>query len=326
MSPVACTAVTKAEYIKILQRFLGDIAFEFPSGHYNFAVEDQVKMHFKEAGFSEKFIRDLQPIIQTSAGIAMTAYHSTPFEVQRIIGIYTTYAIAIDDRAQEMKHDLKDFSTLLLSEKPQGNKLLQSFAHFMKPMRQIFGQFGGDMVIKDSLQFVSSCYLEAEAKDRLLFPEDAPEFAQYLRLKTGVAEAYAFMLFPEKQFLEDEYLGTYLPAIWYMQAYLNSANDIMSFYKETLELEDCNFIHNSAKSRGLILSESLQKLCTETAELVQRLRSLGSTQPKISVAMEDFIQGYIVYHLSQPRYRLRELDLPMVIEAQRRVNPSMSAK
>ena len=231
----------------------------------------------------------------------MTTYHSTPFEVQRIIGIYTTYAIAIDDRAQEMKHDLKSFSACLVSKKPLGNKLLQSFANFLKPMNCIFGQFGGDMIIKDSLQFVSSCYLEAEANKQLLFPANSPDFAQYLRLKTGVAEAYAFMMFPEQQFLEDECLGTYLPMICYMQGYLNSTNDIMSFYKETLQLEDCNFVHNSAKSRGIIPTEALQNLCTETVELVQRLRCLSSTYPGLSVTMEGFIQGYVVYHLCQQR-------------------------
>ena len=62
------------------------------------------------------------------------------------------------------------------------------------------------MIIKDSLQFVGSCYLEAEADKRLLFPENSPGFPQYLRLKTGVADPYAFMMSPEEQFLEDDAL------------------------------------------------------------------------------------------------------------------------
>jgi hypothetical protein len=320
MSSVACGAVTKADYIQNLRKSLGDIAFDFPPSDYNLGVENQVKEYFKEAGFSEVFIRDRQSIIQASAGIAMTTYHSTSFHIQCTIGIYTTYALIIDDCTQEMKPEMKDFCPCFLSGKPQGNKLLQTFAHLLKSMHRIFGQFGGDMIIKDSLQYISSCYLETEADKRLLFSTNAPDFAYYFRLKTGVAEAYAFMMFPEEQFPEDEYLSTYLPTIWYMQGYLNFTNDIMSFYKESLALEDTNFVHNYAKSHGLVPTESLQRICTEASEAVQRLRSLSKAHPKVSLAIESFVRGYIVFHLSQPRYRLAELELPVVIEAQRQLN------
>lgn len=326
MHPVIYSAVTKEECAQILQKFLEDIAFEMPARDYNLAVGDQVKKHFENAGFSEDFIHDLQPIIQASAGIAMTTYHDTPTDIQCFVGIFTTYAIAIDDRVQELNHDLKDFSTRLLFQQPQGNDLLQSFTDFLRPLCRIFGQFGGDMIIKDSLQFVSACYLEAEAEKRLRFPADAPDFADYLRLKTGVAEAYSFMMFPEQEFPEDEYLDTYLPAIWYMQLYLDYTNDIMSFYKEALQKDDFNFVNNFAKSSGLTPIESLRKVCNKTAEIVQRLRIMSTPDSKMSKVIEGFIQGYVVYHLCQPRYQLEELDIPMLSQAQCQANTLVGAE
>lgn len=316
--PDADTDIIRAECTQILQSFLNEIRYKIPTYQLNTSLESQIKQHFYKEGFEENFIRGLHPIIETSAGIAATTFHSTPPEVQRTVGIYTTYAIAIDDRASTMKEDLKKFSSNLLAHMPQGNELLSSFALFLTGIHCIFGPFGGDMIIKDSFQFVSSCVLEVGAN--LQFPVDAPNFADYVRLKTGVAEAYAFMMFPEQQFPEEMWLGMYLPMISYMQGYFNSANDILSFYKETRGLEEYTFVNNSAKLLGLKPTLALRKICTDTAKLVERLRRLSTVHPRLEITMEGFIQGYVVYHLSQRRYRLRELGIPEVIEAEDRVN------
>ncbi|KAJ6028446.1 Trichodiene synthase [Penicillium herquei] len=311
----------KEEYTEIFQSFLHEIDFQIPNHEYHAALQSEMTFHFTEEGFSENFIRLLRPILEASAGIAMTTFYHTSLEVQKNVGIYTTYAIFIDDQAKELEHDLKQFSLNLLCGKPQKNKLLESYAQFLMGMHDLFGQFGGDMIIKDTIQFISACYLELKFEtNNLSFPRDAPDFPNYIRIKTGVAEAYAFMVFPEHLFSEEKYLGSYLPIISYLQAYLNSANDIMSSYKEAFEEEDCNFVDNSAKMLGVTRIKALRKLCADTVELVGRLRCLSSTNSTLCVTIESFIHGYIMYHLCQRRYRLEELGLDVAIEAQCRVD------
>ncbi|KAJ5494338.1 hypothetical protein N7463_010425 [Penicillium fimorum] len=84
---------------------------------------------------------------------------------------------------------------------------------FPSPLHSIFGQFSGDMIIKDSLRFISACYAESE---NLQFPAEAHLFPNYFRLKVGVAQAYSFMLFPIEQFSEAECLRYCLPLIPYL--------------------------------------------------------------------------------------------------------------
>ncbi|KAJ5720942.1 uncharacterized protein N7483_008876 [Penicillium malachiteum] len=309
------------EYTEIFQSFLHDIDFQIPNHEYHADLQSEMTLHFIEEGFSEKFICRLRPVLEASAGIAMTTFYHASLEVQKIVGIYTAYAIFIDDQAKELEHDLKQFSLNLLSGKPQNNKVLQSYAQFLTGMHDIFGQFGGDMIIKDTIQFISACYFELKLDtNNLSFPRDAPDFPNYIRIKTGVAEAYAFMVFPECLFPEEHYLGTYLPMISYLQAYLNSANDIMSSYKEAFEEEDCNFVDNSAKALGVTRIQALRKVCADTVELVGRLRCLSSANSGLCATVESFIHGYVMYHLCQRRYRLEELGLPIANEAQRLVD------
>ncbi|KAJ5717684.1 hypothetical protein N7488_003330 [Penicillium malachiteum] len=242
----------REEYTEIFQSFLHDIDFRIPNHEYHAALQSEMTLHFTEEGFSEKFIRRLRPILEASAGIALTTFYHASLDVQRVVGIYTVYAIFTDDQVKELEHDLKQFSFNLLSGKPQNNKFMQSYAQFLTGMHDIFGQFGGDMIIKDTIQFISACYLELKLDtNNLSFPRDAPDFPYYIRIKTGVAEAYAFMIFPEHLFPEEKCLGTYLPIISYIQAYFNFLNDIMSSYKEAFEEEDCNFVDNSAKTLGV---------------------------------------------------------------------------
>ncbi|KAJ5727376.1 hypothetical protein N7493_005196 [Penicillium malachiteum] len=269
----------REEYTEIFQSFLRDIDFQIPSHEYHETLQSEMTLHFAEESFSEKFIRRLRPILEASPGIAMTTFYHASLEVQRVVGIYTVYAILIDDQAKELEHDLKQFSLNLLSGKPQSNKLMH-----------------------------------------LSFPRDAPDFPYYIRIKTGVAEAYVFMVFPEHLFPEKKYMSSYLPMILYIQAYFNFVNDIMSSYKEAFEQEDCNFVDNSAKTLGVTRIQALRKLCADTLELAGRLHCLSSTNPGLGETIESFIHGYIMYHLCQRRYRLEELGFPVSIEAQRRVD------
>ncbi|CAI7588280.1 unnamed protein product [Penicillium glandicola] len=313
---LAVTAEIKAEISGILQAFLLDIGYEFPPLKPYTAVADEVKLHFKSNGFSDEFISKIEPQIKPGVGIATTTFQTTPFNIQCTVAIFTTYCLIIDDFAHdlEFKQHLKRFNICLLTRQPQGSPVLKSMGEFLSSFHSIFGQFSGDMIIKDSLQFISACYAEAESEN-VQFPAEAHLFPGYFRLKVGVAEAYSFMLFPLAQFPEAECLRYYLPLIPYLIWGFNWINDIMSFYKEMLEMDHYNFITNSARCKGLTQIEFLRKLCDETRDVIRTLRMLGKAHSGLSKTVEAFISGYVTYHLTQTQYRMKDLDLTSVSDA-----------
>ncbi|KAJ5862882.1 hypothetical protein N7455_006950 [Penicillium solitum] len=314
----------KAELSGIIQEFLLDIGYEFPLLKLYPAVEGEVKRHFRNNGFSDEFVSKIKPQIKTGIGIATTTFQTTPFNIQCTVATFTTYCLIIDDFAHdlEFKHHLKRFNICLLTRQPQGSPVLERMGEFLSSFHSIFGQFAGDMIIKDSLQFISACYAEAESEN-IQFPAEAHLFPSYFRLKVGVAEAYSFMLFPTAQFSEAECLRYCLPLIPYLTLAFNWINDIMSFYKEIVQMENCNFVTNSARCKGLTETEFLRKLCDDTSDVIRTLRTLGKAHPGLSKAVEAFVSGYVVYHLTQTRYRMKDLNLTFVSDARERLNASI---
>ncbi|KAJ5158759.1 uncharacterized protein N7500_008410 [Penicillium coprophilum] len=307
---IAVSSDIKAEVSGTLQSFLLNIGYEFPPLKLHPAVEDEVKLHFKHNGFPEEFISKIEPQIKPSVGIATTTFQKTPFNIQCTVAVFTTYCLIIDDFAHDLdfRHHLKQFNICLLTRQPQGSPVLESMGKFLSSFHSIFGQFAGDMIIKDSLQFISACYAEAESEN-IQFPAEAHLFPSYFRLKVGVAEAYSFMLFPTTQFSEAECLQYCLPLIPYLTWGFNWINDIMSFYKEMVEQDRFNFVANSARCKGVTHIESLKKLCDDTSDLIRTLRTLGKAHIGISNAIEAFVSGYVTYHLTQRRYQMGDLDL-----------------
>jgi hypothetical protein len=45
--------------------------------------------------------------------------------------------------------------------------------------------------------------------------------------------------------------------------------------------------------------------------VVKRLRSICADDPEVFGHIEQFIQGYIWFHLCFPRYKLSELNIPL---------------
>lgn len=84
------------------------------------------------------------------------------------------------------------------------------------------------------------------------------------------------------------------------------SSDILSFYKEELEGETSNVIHDRAMVTGKTLSEVLSDLLDESVTSVARARVILQGE-KEKDTWERFIAGYVAFHFLSPRYRLKEL-------------------
>ena len=86
-------------------------------------------------------------------------------------------------------------------------------------------------------------------------------------------------------------------------------NDLMSFYKEFDEPRDqTSLVNNYARCDGISLDEALNKLTRDCiVDSEQIIAVFKDKNPKLADTLFSFCQGYVTWHLCDPRYRLKEL-------------------
>ncbi|KAL4995224.1 terpenoid synthase [Aspergillus recurvatus] len=269
---------------------------------------------FRAQGLSSHFIHRAYPAIKASCTIAATTYAFVPAGVQQVIATYTAFAILIDDTTNVSTDDLRTFLARLCGGQAQPNLLLRAMLRFIGDViPRFYGPFASDTIRKATIEFISACVLEAEYAGRIAVAPTAPDFPYYLRQKTGMAEVYAFFAFPTALFPESVFLPIHLPIIPDLVRYFNLANDLLSFYKESVVGgERFNYILNHARTNKLTPVESLRQTVSSLTRCVANVRATLAHPDarELQDAVTKVFYGYVVFHYSSARYRLSELDIP----------------
>ncbi|KAE8151103.1 terpenoid synthase [Aspergillus avenaceus] len=287
-------SVTKDEYENIVNAFLRDISFNTPSVRFKRDLQDQVEARLESQGISPSLIQKIQLYIQTGTEIASWTYSFV---------------------SPELQEDVQAFTSQLTQYPKPSHELLRGFTCLLREQGRLFGPFGGDMIVKGTQEFLSALKIELDQSNEFYLPSDASDSLAYFRVKTGVAEPFAFFCFPEDSHSEEKDLMNYISAMPSIMLFLGYVNDLLSFYKEELKPGDSpNYIHSHAKLHNHAPHQSLKDLQKETVELVKTLRRIFSVNSATIAQTERFIQGYVSYHLYSKRYRLSELNIPAVTD------------
>ena len=83
-------------------------------------------------------------------------------------------------------------------------------------------------------------------------------------------------------------------------------SDLFSFYKETLEGDETNYVNRYAQINGKSLEETVNDLCDKLIFVIDRVRNILG-EGKALDAWENFVSGYTHFHLYCPRYKLSEI-------------------
>ncbi|RAK98743.1 terpenoid synthase [Aspergillus ibericus CBS 121593] len=309
------STVSKKDYEDIVNGLLRDISFQRPKFHSDVGLKARVENLLQSYGLSRNFITDIGPCIKTAIKYASCTYPYASPAVREAIAVYTTHIVAIDDITSDILPDLEDYSARLVLGQLHGHELLCSFTKFLGDQSRLFGKFGADMIIKGTLEYISSAVIE-QSQDGAHLSPDASEFLVYFRAKTGIADPFAFMCFPEDMNPEERDLTKYISAIPNIGLFLGYVNDLLSFYKEELKEDDCpGFVQNYAKVHGSTSLQALRQLRHATIKEVRNIRSILADDAPTTERINQFIYGYIFYHLSAGRYRLAELNIPAALEA-----------
>lgn len=301
---------SRGELGEILTEFLCSVNFEMPQFDYDFSLEEPLMDYFRAQPWPEAQIdKAVKMAKRMSTGVGY-AYPSVDKNIQVAYGIHVVYLFLVDDSAEELGNALDRFTTNLILGRRQESPVLQSLVDWLSESPIHLGSFAADMNVKGAIEHVRGCMLERDYDGKTIPPRGATNFPRYLRTKTGFAETYALFCFPEALYPESKFLQAYLPAIQDLCDYTNYTNDILSFYKESIVgTERLTYVPNIAHTHGLGLADALRKTIADVADHVQNIRVILADYPQLLKMAEEFIQGFIVWHLDQPRYRLGELTI-----------------
>lgn len=150
--------------------------------------------------------------------------------------------IYIDDTADRDPSALTQFQQCLLfsplaqDSRYDSHPVLLNFSSHLNDMYKYFHPLSANCIVSATLEFVTGCALETMETLMSMplhsLPRSATQreelnlYPYYLRAKTGVSPAYAYMLFPEK---ENPKMEMYLEAIPEICMFIDKTNDVLSY-------------------------------------------------------------------------------------------------
>jgi len=215
---------------------------------------------------------------------------------------------------------LATFQQRYLTNQPQVDPLFDYFTAHLNKLWEYFHPIAANAAVSAYVDFASACYLESMTEGMNISPA-AAHYPDYVRLKSGIADFYAFVIWPAAQFPDIRTYVLAIPAIsrfisefgltsssaWF-NLHPDIVNDILSFYKEELAGETVNYVHLLRavhhKATGL---EVVDDLVNEAIDLSKEIGTILTGETK--EAWERWKTGYITCHLCDDRYKLSELCL-----------------
>lgn len=301
--------VPLSTYKEIVEDFLTEAGFQLPPYAQDAAFDQEV---IDVCLAQDLPAKRMEVIAKLGAAAAKWFYPKHPRELQIELGKFTALAFTIDDLGHMFPEALRTYRTRLVTGQPMDAKIMRSLvAQAHEVAQQYYDTWDGDMIVKAVLEFFSANLVEIERGAQLKPTEDSPSFTSYFRLKSGVAEPFAYFIFP---LLRSRHPGdcAHLPMIPDLMAFMDEVNDIMSFYKESMvgdERDNAIYMHANAQGQGL--TQALLDYRASALELIARIRAFAASQEEAGIKnqVEEFLNGYMAFHLTYPRYRLSELDL-----------------
>lgn len=302
--------VTLSAYKEIITEFLHQADFKLPT----FVQDDAFEQEVIDLCLAQELpAKQMEVIAKLGAATAKFFYPKHPRELQLELGKFTALAFTIDDLGYMFPEALRTYRTRLVTGQPMDAKIMRSLltqAHELS--QQYYDTFDGDMIVKAVLEFFSSNLVEIERGHKLCPNENSPNFTNYFRLKSGVAEPFSYFIFPS---VRSRHLGdcAHLPIIPDLMAFMDDVNDLMSFYKESMVGDERdNAIYMHAKARGQGLTQALLDYRDTSLKLIGRIRAFAAgtnEESGLQDQVDEFLNGYMAFHLTYPRYRLSELSL-----------------
>ncbi|KAK8113384.1 hypothetical protein PG984_013910 [Apiospora sp. TS-2023a] len=302
---------TKTKIRNLISQFLEGIGYSTPAQGDDFdgmlqGMHDQVR----ELGIPYPEGSKAWYCLKFGAYYANVCFPRHPLDLRIYLGIYTWLALLIDDAAVREPAEWSQFVGRFYSGQPQPSPMARAWDVYLRRASVWYEPLVANFIVLSALNFVNSTALAgAKFGSSAWSPTaGAVRWPYFLRDKEGMSESYVWFTFPRALYPE---IALCVEAIPDMGMYLNFANDITSFYKEEMEGEKDNYMHNKAFADGKDVYQVLEDAVKETIAAHRRiLLVLGGTgKEEYCQAWLEHEMGYAAWHMSMGRYRLREIGL-----------------
>ncbi|KAF2967923.1 hypothetical protein GQX73_g5656 [Xylaria multiplex] len=237
-------------------------------------------------------------------------YIDHPVEVQAYIGLATWLVVQYDDivgQRGQMQEEAGCFHDRFFRGEIQPNALLEGIAGLIREAPEHFDPVLSTLLQTSMLHFLTSNLLEQRSGFKnLRVTKEGRKFPYYFRSMSGMDVAYAVFTYPKVLYPD---IGFFIEAIPDMAEFINTSNDVLSFYKEEVGGDKRNYINNRAVCEEKEALEVLEQVKSETVGCAMRVRQILKGRGEYAKAWESSVRGYITMHTTNPRYRLSELNL-----------------
>ncbi|KAL3684754.1 hypothetical protein R1sor_002776 [Riccia sorocarpa] len=227
-------------------------------------------------------------------------------ELKVVLGLFTTLVARIDDLCTEVPTTMIPEIQRSILNWGSGDNPHQIHAHLAHLQRVVqtempkyYGPVVSALIIVSTIEFLVGCTMESLVPKGFACPK---RFPGYLRDKSGLGETYAYFMFPEQMFPEAKWLETYLSAIPDLALFINRMNDILTYYKESLDLDDENtYMKTMSRALGCSAMDVFRSSCEGQLALIPEITATLSWSEDLLQAWSSFRDGYIFWHLHEKR-------------------------
>ncbi|TFK59683.1 terpenoid synthase, partial [Pluteus cervinus] len=189
----------KADIRKVIERFLAGCEVSLMVPLYDKEVHDACVAEAHRRGcFSKGDLTDttLDRYIPMGVIMASATLSTIPrLETKAFMALFTALAVHVDDISSHNVEPLRRFTQNFLLRQPQGHPFLDAFAGMISDFPNHFDPLVSQIMLTSSLDFVTGQLMEHNLKGTPISTH-AGQYADYVRLSSGLAHCYALSPFP----------------------------------------------------------------------------------------------------------------------------------
>lgn len=135
--------------------------------------------------------------------------------------------IYLDDLAHKAPASLQGFQLKVLQKRSLDDPVLQHFSDNLADMYTFWDILPANSIVCAAFEFLNGCMLEIHPDiQSMVVCSSSPSWPYYLRAKTGVAPAYALMIFTKEKHPK---ISNYMQVVGDINLFIDLTNDVLSY-------------------------------------------------------------------------------------------------
>lgn len=268
---------------------------------------------------------NLQPLVQAMVTMVVYSWATASEKVMVDLSIHYTYMLVLDHSHDDNPTDsMKSFYNTIMAGLPQEHPWWQMVNNHFPLVLRHYGPFCGLNMVRSTTDctytppFLPHMILTATWKDfqgcwveqynLMGFPKSLNS-PMFLRQMSKLGQCVGGSIFPKERFDENELFEEITAIITQIEKWIACVNDLLSVYEEFEEPRNqTSLVNNYAQCNEITLEEGLKTLTNDTIVSSEQLLAVfRDKDPGILHTLCIFCQGYVTWHLCDPRHRLQGL-------------------